>query len=391
MTGAAGCAWAQAPSNLDLGGPDARARISAHVFYTDNYYYEPTAPEAAWGTVLRPELVFIAETGKTALHLTGWGEYGHFDIEGPITNYFDGYGGARLLLVPTARNRLTVDASWQHGHDPFGLARTEGTAVGSEREQDEWDHRGGGLRYRYGAPAAKVNAELGVAVAEREYLTNELETRFLDFQTVTLDYGLSYNIGPKTALVANFTRTDTEFDVPFDTNPFGADVDDRSGPTYQVRAGVRWLATAKTSGDVQAGYRQRHFDAGSDNLEGFDWQAGVRWSPVATTLIDIRTARSEQQSYRSDARVIDVRSATLSLRRAVGTRTTIIASGGRTDADFIGSGREDRVDDAALGLEYRALSYLFVVGNVGVNNRVSNLADRSYDRLNAFFGVRLGR
>jgi polysaccharide biosynthesis protein VpsM len=380
-----------------LYGDQLRASLTATGSYTDNFYYNATKIDAA-GAVLRPEVQFVTETGKAQIDLTGRGEYGTFDTPGSNDDYLDSYGQARFGWAPTYRNRLLLEGSYTHGHDPFGLVRTEGSAT-VNNEMDEWDQSSGTMRYRYGAPAATVNAEVSGTYTDRSYATNEALTRFLDYRTTQIDYSVFYNYSPKTAAVVSFTRTDVDVRQPFNNNagpataqdPGGSDVDDRSGETYQVRAGLRWLATAKTSGDVRAGYRQRTFDDVAADLEGFDWQAGIQWSPTQPMLFELRTARSEQQSYLQNAGVIDIKTTTLRAKRSLSSRLRGEIALEQQLADFFGTGRDDETDSATVGLEYVAMSYLFVVGNVGYQTRESSFAGRDYDRFNAFVGLRLGR
>jgi hypothetical protein len=292
LTASALCFVAAAASAQELGGGRARASLVTSFFYTDNFYYEDVTSTNARGLLLRPQLAFVTQTSKLEIDLAAKGEAGMFSVPGEKDDYIDGTSLLAIAWTPTYRNRFALDGSLAHGHDPWGIARTEGTPS-ALAEVDEWNERRGGARYRYGAPNARVNAEVGLRASEREYQTNRASTQFLDYDTTALDYAVSYNVTPKTAAVLGFTRTDIDFSTPFDNNagPGGTDLDTRSGTLYQVRTGARWLATAKTSGDVRVGYRQRTFAALSGDVEGLDWSAGVQWSPTPPMLIELRTGR----------------------------------------------------------------------------------------------------
>jgi polysaccharide biosynthesis protein VpsM len=368
-----------------------RASLTTALFYTDNFFYQPEETQSAIGAWLRPELAYKAEARKLQLDARVSGEYGTFDTPGSKDNYLDGLGALTVGWIATQRSRFTLDGALQRGHDPFGLDRTEGTAT-TEIDLDEWNQTTGGLRYRFGTPGARVNAEVGVSSLAKEYQTNRDATQFLDYDSTAVNYALYYNYTPKTAAVLSFSRTDIQFDRPFDNTlgPGGSALDNRSGEVYQVRVGATWLATAKTSGDVRAGYRERTFDQLDVSEEGFDWQAGIKWSPTAPMLIELKSGRSEQQSYLSDTNVIDTDFTSLSIRRSLRARTRGTVMLEQSNADFVGGERSDHTNRAVVGLEHVLKTNLFLVGNIGYETRSSSDSLREYDRMSGFVGVRLG-
>lgn len=396
LRGALPCALALGPCNTGHAQSDDLGRlrlgITAAAYYTDNVYYQPEQTQDALGALLRPEFVYRSEARKAQLEARANGEFGAFDTPGSKDNYLDATGALKLALTPTLRNRLALEGSYTLGHDPFGLQRTEGTPS-TETDLDEWNQIAGGLRYRYGAPGARINAETGVSTLDKEYRTNRAATEFLDYRMTTVDYALFYNYSPKSSAVLSFSRGDVQFDKPFDNNagPGGSDLDTRTGNVYQVRTGLVWLATEKTAGDVRGGYRRRTFDNVPESVEGFDWQASVRWSPTPPTLIELSSGRAEEQSYLTDANVIDTDFVALQARRSVTSRTRASVRVEQLNAGFVGLARDDRTHNMRVGFEHVLKHNLFLVGSVDYGSRSSSAAFRDYDRLSGFVGVRLGR
>lgn len=381
-----------ARADEEIGPGRLQGNLSTLLTYSNNFYYQPTATQSVTGLLLRPALKYHAETGQAALDLKGNVEYATFTAPGSKDDYFDRTFGTDLAWTPTYRNRFLIDGSLTHGHDPFGTARTEGS-TSFNTDLDQWNRKEGGGRYRYGAPGARVNAEVGVTVVDVNYTTNEAATRFLDYKNTTAEYSLFYNYSPKTALLLSFDRTGVEFDTPFANTlgPGGTTLDTRGGNLYQVRGGIRWLATAKTSGDVRAGYRQRTFDNLPQSVEGFDWQAAVQWSPTTPLLLELKTVRSEDQSYRGDTNVLDVKATSFSLKRTVNQRSLFIFGLNDARTSFFGSGRDDETRGASIGLEIAAQSSVFVIANIGYAMRDSTDPNLDYHRLGGFVGLRLGR
>lgn len=381
-----------ADDDVDLDSSRTRLSVRSVGYYTDNAYNSPdscAAPctsgkTAAIGAVVTPELKLIAQTRKVNFSSLLIAEYGAFDLPGSQDDYLDGTLDLRLVVQATVRNQLRLGGGFKAGHDPFGVDRTE-DATFRDLELDLWNQTSGSMHYRYGAAGAKINAEVGVSAYTKEYTSNRADTEVLDYKATTLDYAVFYNYSPKTAALVDFSRTDYSFDQ------FFAGVDTRGGELYRARAGMRWLATAKTSGDVRVGYRRRVFDQGAADIEGADWEAGIDWAPVPRSTVRLATAHSEQQSYTAGARVIDIESVSLAWTHNLTARTRSRVMLERLSAGFEGSTRDDEILAAQGTLEYLALSYLWLVGNVGMTTRDSTVADREYDRLNAFVGVRLGR
>lgn len=366
------------------GGARIKSSIGGLAYYTDNFYNEPSGQTAGFGSLIRPELSFLKESSRMRLAGQVGGEYGMFDLPGAEDDYLDGGAILGFMSQATLRNQFRLDASFRRGHDAFGVNRTEDATVRDE-ELDRWNQTSGSLHYRYGAAGARLNAEVGLTRLDREYVTNRAATEVLNYDATTVDYTVLYSYSPRTTLLLDFSRTDYNFE-----RAFGA-VDTRAGELYRARAGMRWLATGKTSGDVRVGYRRRLFDTDSPDIEGIDWEAGIDWSPVPRSQLRLATARSEQESYRADARVIDVESVTLSWKHNLTARLRSTLALERLNVDFDTSGRDDEILGGGAGLEYAALSYLWVVADVGLTRRDSTFATRDYDRGVAHVGVRLGR
>lgn len=369
---------------LDIGGARLKATLRSVGYYTSNFYNEPANETAGLGALISPELAFLKESSNLRLAGAVDAEYGTFDLPGGEDDYVDAGGKLAFLAQASVRNQFRLGASFKRGHDAFGVNRTEDATVRDD-ELDRWDQTVGSLHYRYGAAGARLNAEVGITRLEREYITNRGATEVLNYDAVTADYTLFYNTSPKTSILVDFSRTDYNFEQSFSA------LDTRSGELYRARAGMRWLATGKTTGDVRIGYRRRLFDTDSQDIEGLDWEAGLDWSPIPRSQLRFGASRSEQASYRADARTIDVQSFTASWKYNLTARTRSILNVEQVNVEFDTSGRDDDILGGSIGFEHVALSYLWIVGNVGTTTRDSTFDTRDYDRLSAYLGVRLGR
>lgn len=364
------------------------ARVSADVLgsgvYTDNFYYNTAdePQEAAFGAVIAPRAVYKATRGRLDLLGSVSAELATFNTEGGMDDYEDARAGVNSSWLATRRGRLDLRAGFERSHDPFGINRTEDATV-RDRELDIWHATQAGLLFHYGAPEATLNTEVGLSALQKSYQTNVDDTRFLDLTRTALQYTVFYNFSPKTAVLFDFVRSDVQFDEPF------AGPDARNADEYQLRTGVRWLATGKTSGDLRVGVYRREFEEAASPEQGLDWQATVQWAPRARTLLDLEAARASQESYRADTRVNVTRSLVARWKQYWGARASSQLSAGHVTTEFVGLGRKDTAYNLRLGLDYQLSQSLSAVMAAESFNRTSNEPTSEFDRLNAYAGIRL--
>jgi hypothetical protein len=375
------CASAGAQEGFDS------SRVSADVLlsgvYTDNFYYgaadEPL--ESGFGAMLAPRAIYKATKGRFDVLATAGAEVATFNRE-PADDYEDGGIGLNTSWLATRRGRLDLRAGFNRSHDPFGINRTENATV-RDRDLDIWHSMQAGMLFHYGAPEATLNAEIGLSALSKAYQTNEAATRFLDHTNTSMTYTVFYNFSPKTAALFDFIRNDIQFD-----ESFGA-TDTRGGDEYRVRAGVRWLATGKTSGDLRVGAYRRDFEQIGASEQGLDWQATVQWAPRARTLLDLEAARGSQESYRADTNVNITRSVSLRWKQYWGARTSSQLSVAQATSEFVGIARKDTAYNVRLGLDYMLSQSLSAVMAAESFNRTSNEPTSEFDRIGAYAGIRL--
>jgi polysaccharide biosynthesis protein VpsM len=362
----------------------ASAGVLASGVFTDNFYYNTTdePQESAYGAIVAPSATYRATKGRLDLLANASGEFATYDLESSADDYEDAKAGISSSWLATRRGRLDLRTSFERSHDPFGINRTEDATV-RDRDLDIWHATQAGMLFHYGAPEATLNAEVGLSALEKQYQTNEADTHFLDYSSSTLQYTIFYNFSPKTATLFDFVRTNVVF-----PNPFGP-LDERSGDEYRVRTGLRWLATAKTSGDIRVGTFRRSFEGSASTEQGLDWEAGVQWAPRARSLFELNAGRGTQESYRADTRVNITRTVSVGWKQYWGSRMTSTVAARRTQTDFIGLDRTDTIYNVRVGVDYSLSRLLTAALAVDSSQRDSNDPTSEFDRSSAFLGVRL--
>lgn len=357
--------------------------------YTDNYYYQPSNQDKrdAVGVLLRPNVGYNSASPRFRFSSGVNAEIAFFSLPGSVDDYRDLGAHAGISWAVAPHHRLGYNLGVAQGHDPFGLGRTEGG--GSQNDSlDRWVSETYAITYVYGRPRFAIDGKLGVT--SKNYHTNRKDTKFLDHDIESGELTLFYHYSPKTSALLDLVVARDNF-----AREFGGNFVPRDAMEYRVRTGARWLATAKTSGDVRVGYATRHFDAATfgtpskplRNTSRFDWVINLDWLPMIPTRLGLQTGRQSLESY-NEAGFLDTVYTRLTWKQAWTTRLSSTVGAGYTRADFVNTGRRDSGFNVTADAEYIILPKLSAFGGYGRDHRGSNRNDVVYDKNTVFLGLR---
>lgn len=377
-----GTAWAQAdPVTGYRLGPALRLEpsLGARIWHTDNLYYAASDETRATALLIDPALVlaYTPSSGEYKLGYRGQaGRFNTFDED----NYFDHEGFFTGDIRALARHRFEYDVRYKRGHDAFGSNRTQGISGGEDREMDIWDESGLAGKYTFGHPEAALNLYARAGVVDKEYTTNRAAgTRFLDYRANAIGGGVLYRIGPRTRAVLDLEHQDIEYDT--DANPTF------DGELQRALVGLRWLATAKTTGEVLVGHYARNFDADArSDVSGLDWQAKVNWMPRARTQLSVTTGRLVRETYLLGENFINEEYLRLGWRQDWSARIysdLLLSYYGDT---FEGTTRDDDILGAAATGFYRLTRQVTMKGGVEYSERDSTADALDFERNIIFVG-----
>lgn len=270
-------------------GPGLRLlpKLGTEVWHTDNRFRSEADEVSETGLRLLPEAVLRYTPS------IGIAQLGYKGVIDPVVedDYNDRTFFAGVDLRPLLRHRFEADARYRYGHDPLGLSRTDNVPNPEDLDLDEWEDNHLGAQYTFGAPEARINLSVRGQVYDREYQTNRDQgTAFLDYEADTLGAGASYRIGPKTQLVLDYERLETDYDL--DAAP------SLDSQTDRYLIGVRWVATAKTTGELLVGFFEREFDDPARvKTDGVDWRARVAWVPASRSRLTLTTGRLLRETF----------------------------------------------------------------------------------------------
>lgn len=415
-----GVAQAQTLVMKDLGnGFQGAASVDLAWVHTDNYFYQPkgtgTVPEtSANGYFVRPNMLIDRDFGAASFKVRVAGEYSDFDLPQAFENAYetqnlDGNIAGSLDWRLGTRNRVNLLGEFRHSHDAFGaITALPAPNPATKAETDKWDQTFLSGTWRLGAPEAAFNFDITGSSRDRHYVSNESNTKRLDYRTDDIGGAVYYNYSPKTSFVFDIDHSATNFD---ETKP-GANYDTSA---MRYRTGIQWKATAKTTGDVRVGLTQKEFDGSDSESTNFNWLAQITWNPAARTTFNLLTGRTTQESYLvsgtpagvtaptagnpSDALAIDNRDYSLEWAQRWGSRFATYASARFIQSDFLDvdtgprrtvvTDRSDEVKTLSLTGEYMMVKYFSFLGSVSSADRKSTVPGAGYDSVVTYLGVRI--
>lgn len=271
------------PGSIPVGPMFAYPEIEVAAKRDSNIALVPDATRKAdtiW--YLRPAIRLEAKQGVNIYTLSYRGEYGRFDSQ--TTDDFENHDfGARADMTLDARNNLKLGLQYQDRVDPRGTLNLAATPTPNQWRQPSVT----GL-YTYGAEDARGKLELQGGYLDKRYVNNrDLGTAALDNNQT--DYGATFlwRLMPKT--YATFNLRQTVFDYKAATSTYD------STNTYAL-IGLRWEATAATSGKFSVGNLTKKFDgagraAGRQDESQLAWEGGISWKPLRYSSVDYNTQR----------------------------------------------------------------------------------------------------
>lgn len=376
---------AQAQDKYDLGlGVLGGASVEASVVQVENYFYEPSNGVSATGYRVRPAVNLSRASSIGLFAVDANLEQSNFDLPGKLDEYLDYAVGGSYSWQPFTRHRFDLEGTFRRGHDAAGLIRTEAGADFSQGVNDRWNNTGGYATYRYGAGDSLGSNTIRIGQSKRTYQTNRNQTVFLDFNTRVVDYELAYEYSPKTAVIfaANYKATDY-------ARPVISSLGNRNGNELSLRTGLRWIATGKTSGEVQVGVRDYSVDGRMRPArQSLAWKANINWAPTRTAKLSFNTGQTTSETFRSDTFFIDERSVGLNWNQTWTQRLSTNAGARYINSKFVGLGREDEYVGLSIGADYLLMRKFTVFAQYLARDRTSDLALRDYDAPEARLGLR---
>nr|CRH06729.1 conserved outer membrane protein of unknown function [Candidatus Magnetococcus massalia] len=333
-----------------------KPKLTADVSFTDNLL---SSKDKVADTVitLKPVLQAVTHWRKYTVDLTFKSEVGRHGTR-EMEDYIDHSTKLKVAVAPTKNLSLEAQASYSSKHSSRGAADNLGAATSEPPEQYNLYKVSGKAQYtkqRYRGVVElghNVDAKTGTG-------------RYWNDLSVSLMYALS----PKTSF---YLQGVAERHVYDDATLL------RDNMEYGGAVGVEWEATAKTTGNVKAGWTQKTYaDAADKDVAGFATEADIKWSPSSRTRFTLSAGRSLEEGGNTD----DYYTATktqLEVQHSLRSFLSLNAQLGY-DNNVYGNGRDDVTWTGSAGFDYQFPKWASLGGRYSYSDIASNAADSSYD------------
>lgn len=323
----------------------------------------------------------------------------------------DDYNDQRLTagvkLSPSVRTNFDVGAGLERGHDRRGTNSRQGTQINFQnRDADKWDRSHVDAGFDYGAPGARGALGVRAGYSSLEYINNRDYSRFGDRDLSYVSARFGWRIAPKTQAFVSAQANSIEYDnrrVGASGRIYNLDSDER---IYLV--GLKFDATAKTSGHIGVGQVRKDFDDPSiQSYSGTAWDVGLQFRPRSYSVIDLSTKRSTQEAVNflggfADTEFLINRSVSLAWTHGWSDRFNTAVDVGRENLSFQAFDREIRSDALnfwGLSADYQLRDWFSIgagyksyrrTGDVnGANAAFGDLFDYDRDEVSVSFEASL--
>jgi len=353
------------PASVVSSGPIAVVpTIDIEVKHDDNLFITETNTDSSMITILRPSVQFVAERANDAYRVTFGIEDGDY-ANSSADNYTDYNLTAEAIIELNSRHRIDFNTGYLRGHEARGSTNSTTGDVPSEYTENNI-----GFVYRYGAEGAIANIELTGSFLDHSYdnfiSINESRER----ENTRFGGTFFYRVAPKTSGLFEVRYEDIDYDLATSTL-------DNIETKYLL--GVKWDATAKTSGTAKFGRMEKKYDSPARKGQGgASWEVAARWSPRTYSVFDLSaTQEFEEASGNEDA--VDSKLLSLSWMHSWNDRFSTTVALSRMDEEYSGISREDQTDSVTLAANYEIQRWMGVKLAYTGKERDSDLVGQSYD------------
>ena len=270
------------PGGIPVGPMVAYPTLDVSAGNNSNLFSSNINKRSSNQTIVSPAIKFEAKPGTHKFDITFRLDGGtYWDSRNDDYTNYSAIANADLAI--SGRAGLKVRAEYLYAVDPRGSNDRAASAT-----PDEYVNQGIGGIFSYGAPGAQGRIEIDGAAFTRRYQNNRNTTVISDRDTTQLGATFLWRVAPKTEILGLVQRRDIDYILSTSTQ-------DSTETRYQ--AGVKWEATAKTTGIFKAGRLEKEFNTGArTNFSGASWDAIVRWSPLTYSVWDFTTSKQTNES-----------------------------------------------------------------------------------------------
>lgn len=351
------------------------------LIHDDNIYGDKTTATASFISVLSPQFRLASRNKKNEHSATYVLKQGNYSASS-ADNFTDHQFKLLSHIEADIRNQYNLNYSFQSGHEKRGSGLTQGFADTINAPLQFHQHEIG-ASYDYGADSAAMGLELGLTVRDKDYTNFHQLTQSRDNTRTALE---SRFISRPTANIDTFLELSGQ-QISYDVRQQNQSSLDSK--VYDALLGIRWEATAMTSGKFKLGYQKKQFETpGRENFSGLAWDLGVIWQPLSYTSFSLQTTRRSEDTDRNGD-YIDMKNFSLSWNHQWRSNFSSQISLRRDDRDYAGIDRHDKQSTASFQLSYQMRRWLSFTLGADFTDKESTLDSLTFDRQAIYLGAQV--
>ncbi|MBL4910586.1 MAG: outer membrane beta-barrel protein [Alteromonadaceae bacterium] len=339
--------------------------------HNDNIFSLPSNEQGSSIFTVAPSVNFLLDDGVNQFNVDLGIVSGTF-LQSSNDNYLDGTFGAAAHIEPSSKQRFDIaaNANWLTEARGTGITEGLGDQVNAPLLYAEQSVDFG---YEYGSLNTPARISFEVKYYNKNYSNFKPITLFRDYDSLKFGSTFYYNTQAATDLFIEVSRDAIKYDN-VETGVSSRDSDD-----YRALAGIKWEATALTTGSIKLGYQQKDFIAANrGNFNGLSWQADIQWQPLSYTTIAFNTSRAARDPS-VEGNYINETVNSLSWQHDWSEKLNTVVSGSYINEDYSGVTRKDDTKLFSLSLNYALLRWVDVSLYADITRKDSTRANILFD------------
>lgn len=336
------------------------ASVKAAHTSDDNVFREVNGSSDTFYTI-SPDLQYTKTFGKHDVLLGYRGAYATYD-KNTKEDYTDHFVNLDVLFDLSKQLNVNFIADYSNEHESRGQS---GVASSAALDITTLNKNSVFAGITFGGTDAKMQVELDYTVVNTDYTNNAQD--FRDRRDDTISTRLFYKVGADTRAFVEAKQNNFDY------------LNSTLDSTEQLyRAGLRWEATAKTTGEVKVGTYDKNFDsAAQTDGSGTSYEAYLTWSPKTYSIVNLSLSRLPQESavggsfYTADAMSVN-------WAHEFNTKVAVNLDANQTTDDYAAGGRKDKTTTAGLGVDYKFRRWLDFGLKYTNSKRTSNAAANEF-------------
>lgn len=358
------------PAIVPVGGLGLMPTLNLQVRQDDNILSAENNPTSSIVSIVTPSLVLGMDDKVNNFSVSYLGNYG-FYTESSDDNYLDHRATLDVHHELTPFFALDLDGQYDKTHEERGSGYSFG-AGSSLTEPDRYTITGGGLGMTYGTRRSKGQLALAGDANILTFDTRRSITEVRDRNNIGGRGTFYLNLSGVSSFLmeANFRTIDYKNDLATSLD----------STEQQYYAGVSWNVTDLTEGVVKLGWQIKDFtDDAREDFAGFSWEAGINWTPMATTIVNL-SSEGRTAETNGFGEYIDSKGASVTIAHDLSDLLVARLEGDLTYNDYQPHPAEEGIVTAGIGVDYSVRRWLSTGLGYTYSTRRSNQAGLDYTR-----------